>query len=161
MKNIVDIYNENAEIVSTPANTTGMGNPMPATETTHGTEPLVRKRKNKRCKSCEDTNVKEGLLAGQDATLQVGDNVLEFVEWFVGQHVEECKTIDKDAAMNATFSAISFKGKDTVVIDVKQAYEGQNINRYAPDVLVIKTKLWPKHIKKMIITNCKYGFAIH
>ena len=161
MKNIADIYNENAEIVATPANTMGMGNPMPATETTHGTEPLVRKRKNKKCKPCEEPAVKEGLLSGQDATLQVGDDELEFVKWFVGQHVEEYKTIDKDAAMNATFSAVSFKGKDTVVIDVKQAYEGEIINKYSPDVLIIKSKLWPKHIKKLIVTNSKYSFAIH
>ena len=161
MKNIADIYNENAEIVATPANTMGMGNPIPATETTHGTEPLVRKRKNKKCKPCEEPAVKEGLLKGQNETLQVGDDVLEFVEWFVEQHVEEHKTIDKDAAMNATFTAVSFKGKDTVVIDVEQAYEGQIINRYSPDVLIIKSKLWPKHIKKLIVINCKYGFAIN
>lgn len=160
MKNIVDIYNENAEIVSTPANTTGMGNPMPATETTHGTEPLVRKRKNKRCKPCEEPTLKEGLLAGQDATLQAGDDVLEFVEWFVGQQKEEYKSTNIDEAIAVTVPAVSFKGKDTVIFDVEKAHE-IIVGRYSPDRLIIKSKLWPKHIKKFIAINCPYGFAIN
>ena len=74
MKNIADIYNENAEIAATPANTTGMGNPMAPTDTENGSEPLVAKCKKdnkKKGKKC----VKEGLLSGQDATLKDGENI--------------------------------------------------------------------------------------
>lgn len=70
MKTISDIYNENVEIVTTPANTTGMGNPMAPTDTENGSEPIVTKRK-KKCKKC----VKEGLLSGQDPTLKDGENI--------------------------------------------------------------------------------------
>ena len=73
MKSIADIYNENAEVTATPANTTGMGNPMPPTETNPGSEPLTGKCKKeckkKKFKKC----VKEGLLSGQDNVLNQGN----------------------------------------------------------------------------------------
>lgn len=75
MKNIADIYNENAEVVATPANTTGMGNPMAPTDTENGSEPLVakcKKDKKKKCKKC----VKEGLLSGQDNVLDQGNKAI-------------------------------------------------------------------------------------
>lgn len=156
MKNIVDIYTENAELTATPDNTIGMGNPMPATETTNGTEPLVRKRKNKKCKKCVD----EGLLSGMDSTLQAGDDVLEFAEWFVNQQAEELKSTDVEAAMAATVAAVEFQGKDTVILDVEKAYE-PIAKRFAPDRLIIKSRLWPKNIKKIIVINCPYGFMLH
>lgn len=80
MKNIADIYNENADIVATPANTTGMGNPMAPTDTENGSEPLVAKCKKdnkKKCKKC----VKEGLLSGQDATLKDGENITYILDY--------------------------------------------------------------------------------
>jgi hypothetical protein len=76
MKSIYNVYNENVEIVATPANTTGMGNPMAPTDTENGSEPIVTKRK-KRCKKC----VKEGLLSGQDATLKGGANIVYIIDY--------------------------------------------------------------------------------
>lgn len=159
MKNIVDIYNENAEIVSTPANTVGMGNPMHATETTHGTEPLVRKRKNKKCKPCEEPAVKEGLLRGQANTLKDGDDLIKFVQWFVDQHVAEEPVVDTELAFNTMMNAAELKG-DTIIIDVEKAYN-HLIKRFNPDRLIIKTALMPSNIKNIKIINCKYGYMIH
>lgn len=157
MKNLFDIYEDEC-INATPGNTTGMGNPMPPTDTTVGSEPLVTKPKKKKCK-CKKT-VDEGLLSGQEDVLQAGDDVLEFVEWFVSQQQDEYKSTLKDEAIAATIPAVSFKGKDTVIFDVEKAHE-RIISRYSPDRLIIKSKLWPKRVKKFIAINCPYGFAIN
>lgn len=54
MKSIYELYLE-CECCATPANTTGMGNPMPPTDTTPGSEPMTNKilkskKKNKKKK---------------------------------------------------------------------------------------------------------------
>lgn len=160
MKSIIDIY-EDGCLNATLGNTTGMGNPMPPTDTTVGSEPLAcKKTRKKKCKSCEEPTVKEGILDGMDGVLQAGDDVLEFVEWFVSQQQEEYKSTLKAEAIAVTIPAVSFKGKDTVIFDVEKAHE-RIVSRYAPDRLIIKSKLWPKHIKKFIAINCPYGFAIN
>lgn len=48
MKTIYEIYEECAGITATPGNTCGMGNPMPPTDTTPGSEPITAKSKNKK-----------------------------------------------------------------------------------------------------------------
>lgn len=158
MKNIADIYNENAEIVATPANTMGMGNPMVPTDTENGSEPLVAKCKKdnkKKCKKC----VKEGLLSGQDSTLKNGDDLVKFVQWFVDQHVAEEPVVDPELAFNAMMKGTELKG-DTIIIDTDKAYDHM-IKRFDPDRLIIKTALMPSNIKNIKIINCKYTYMIH
>lgn len=157
MKNIADIYNENAEIVATPANTTGMGNPIAPTDTENGSEPLVAKCKKdkKKCKKC----VKEGLLKGQSETLKGGDDLIKFVQWFVDQHVAEEPVVDPELAFNTMMNATELKG-DTIIIDVEKAYN-HLIKRFNPDRLIIKTALMSSNIKNIKIINCKYGYMIH
>lgn len=48
MKHLIDILKEE---YATPACTTGMGNPMPPTETHPGSEPLVISKKKKKQKT--------------------------------------------------------------------------------------------------------------
>ena len=158
MKNIADIYNENAEIVATPANTMGMGNPMAPTDTENGSEPLVAKCKKdnkKKCKKC----VKEGLLSGQANTLKGGDDLIKFVQWFVDQYVAEERVVDPELAFNTMMNAIELKG-DTIIIDTEKAYNHM-IKRFDPDRLIIKTALMPSNVKNIKIINCKYGYMIH
>ena len=158
MKNIADIYNENAEIVATPANTTGMGNPMAPTDTENGSEPLVAKCKKDNKKKCKKY-VKEGLLKGQAETLKGGDDIIKFVQWFVNQHVAEEPVVDFEAAFNSMMNATELKG-DTVIINTDKAYDHM-IKRFDPDRLIIKTALMPSNIKNIKIINCKHGYIIN
>lgn len=77
MKHIIDFY-EN-EIVATPANTSGMGNPMPATDNTAGSEPLV----GKRCKKakCKKEKISEASILDIDGTLAETDAAICIVEY--------------------------------------------------------------------------------
>ena len=77
MKHIIDFY-EN-EIVATPANTSGMGNPMPATDNAAGSEPLV----GKRCKKakCKKEKISEASILDIDGTLAESDAAICIVEY--------------------------------------------------------------------------------
>ena len=57
MKNL-KIYLEDAGLAATPANTMGLGNPMPPTEGQPGSEPMVptAKSKKEKCKKCKKTS---------------------------------------------------------------------------------------------------------
>lgn len=160
MKNIISLYEDG--VVATPANTMGMGNPMPATDTTPGSEPICTKPtpkakcKKEKCKKC--TN--EGILSDIDTTLQTTDDVIEFAKWFVNQHLNNTSLTDEDAALTAMINATSFTSKDTVVIDVAKAIEPM-VKRFCPDALYITIGKMPKNIKNIKIINCKYGFAIN
>jgi hypothetical protein len=77
MKHIIDFY-EN-EIVATPANTMGMGNPMPATDNAAGSEPLV----GKRCKKtkCKKEKISEASILDIDGTLAETDAAIYIAEY--------------------------------------------------------------------------------
>ena len=77
MKHIIDFY-EN-EIVATPANTSGMGNPMPATDNTAGSEPLV----GKRCKKakCKKEKISEASILDIDGTLAETDAAICIIDY--------------------------------------------------------------------------------
>lgn len=156
MKNIYDIFTE--ECCSTPANTTGMGNPMAPTDTENGSEPLVAKCKKDNKKKCKKY-VKEGLLKGQANTLKGGDDLIKFVQWFVDQHVAEEPVVDSELAFNTMMNATELKG-DTIIIDTDKAYNHM-IKRFDPDRLIIKTALMPSNIKNIKIINCKHGYIIN
>ena len=60
MKNIFDIYNEcNSALYVNPSNTVGMGNPMPATDTNCGSEPLCKCKKEKTKKRNKLNNISD------------------------------------------------------------------------------------------------------
>ena len=85
MKNIFDIYNEcNAALYVNPSNTVGMGNPMPATDTNCGSEPLCKCKKEKTKKRnklknisdiFEEPKVSESILGDLEDNLKAGDEM--------------------------------------------------------------------------------------
>ena len=160
MRNIVDIYTEDAGIATTSANTTGMGNPMPPTGDTPGSEPLIPNRKKKKVKHSEEPTIKEGILAGMDNTLQAGDDAIEFIEWYIGEYANVDSNIDANKAKEAMLSAVSFEGKNTVVINAEIA-EKTFVKHFDPDRLYIKSSLPPKNIKTIKVIKCKWGYAIN
>lgn len=79
MKNITDIYEE-GECCSTPGNTLGMGNPMPAgVNGENGTEPLSPTAKAKKQKK----KLHEGILSDVDTTINTNDNIIKFAAWYM------------------------------------------------------------------------------
>jgi hypothetical protein len=168
MKNIADIYNENAEAAATPANTTGMGNPMMPTDTENGSEPLVakcKKDKKKKCKKC----VKEGLLSGQDATLKDGDNIaciLDYVSILAkSKRLERYDENDiKDVVNYCTkYNALVCNKPGEIVCDYSNLEKGAKDDRmmfiksyslvFAASGIEIDTKLLTKSIKKITFKN--------
>lgn len=87
MKNIFDIYNEcNSALYVNPSNTVGMGNPMPATDTNCGSEPLCKCKKEKTKKRnklknisdiFEEPKVSESILGDLEDNLKAGDEMAE------------------------------------------------------------------------------------
>lgn len=164
MKNIADIYNENAEIAATPANTTGMGNPMSPTDTENGSEPLVAKRK-KKCKKC----VKEGLLSGQDATLKGGENIaciLDYVNILAkSKRMERYDESDINDVVNycLKYNVLVCNKPGEIVCDYSNLEKGARDDRMmfiksyslvcAASGIEIDTKLLTKSIKKITFKN--------
>lgn len=164
MKTISDIYNENVEIAATPANTTGMGNPMAPTDTENGSEPLVVKRK-KKCKKC----VKEGLLSGQDSTLKDGENIaciLDYVNILAeSKKMEKYDESDISDVVNycLKYNVLSCNKSGEIVCDYGNLEKGAKYDRMlffksyslvcAASGIEIDTKLLTKSIKKITFKN--------
>ena len=75
MKSISEIYNNIKEdsSISTPNNTLGMGNPIPAgINGNEGSEPIPTKKKKK-----NKPYIKEGVLAGYEKTMSNNDDVIK------------------------------------------------------------------------------------
>lgn len=168
MKNIADIYNENAEIAATPANTAGMGNPMAPTDTENGSEPLVAKCKKdnkKKCKKC----VKEGLLSGQDAMLKGGENIaciLDYVNILAeSKRMERYDESDINDVVNycLKYNVLVCNKPGEIVCDYSNLENGSRDDRmsffksyslvFAASGIEIDTKLLTKSIKKITFKN--------
>ena len=164
MKRIIDFY-EN-EIVTTPANTTGMGNPMPATDTTNGSEPLVNKKKTAKCKK---EKISEASILGDiDDTLNASDEVIEFAQWMIdctkdGTQLQGIKTndsLDLDADTFGDFlKCISSPSKGTFILDVNKIFKTK-----CPAILYCvlcitenSLKNLPKGLKTIKIYNFNIG----
>lgn len=77
MKSISEIYNNIQEdySISTPNNTLGMGNPIPAgINGNEGSEPIPNKKKKK-----NKPYIKEGVLAGYEKTMSNNDDVIKHI----------------------------------------------------------------------------------
>lgn len=168
MKTISDIYNENIEIVTTPANTTGMGNPMVPTDTENGSEPLVAKCKKDNKKKCKKY-VKEGLLSGQDSTLKSGENItciLDYVNILAkSKRMERYDENDINDVVNycLKYNALVCNKPGEIVCDYSNLEKGARDDRmsfiksyslvFASSSIEINTKLLTKSIKKIIFKN--------
>lgn len=78
MKSIIDFYE--CGLNATPTNTMGMGNPMPATENTPGSEPLIPAKKCKKAK-CKKEKIDEASILDIEGNMQIGDDFLNFAEY--------------------------------------------------------------------------------
>ena len=155
------------EIAATPANTTGMGNPMMPTDTERGSEPLdtCKKDKKKKCKK----HVEEGLLAGQDATLKDGDNIaciLDYVNILAkSKRLERYDENDiKDIVNYCTkYNALSCNKSGEIICDYSNFEKGGKEDRksfamayslaFASSGIEIDTNLLSKSIKKITFKN--------
>lgn len=146
---IYDIYNTmNEECCATPGNTMGMGNPMPATDTQPGSEPLVptaKTKTEKKQKRKKDT-VKEGILDNMETSLANGDNLMEIIEWYKTQRKYAKENTD-DADIRLLVERIDIEN-DTLVIDCK------GIMNKVVDEFYIKDNL-PNGIKNIKVINSK------
>lgn len=164
---IYDIYgtmgNEefNEDCCVTPANTIGMGNPMLPTAEEPGTEPIIptakTKTEKKQKKQKVKERVKESILSDMDNTLQVGDDLVEFADWYATNLLVYYNKFDKSELMNNLLGMISIENKDTVIIDVSK--DESTIG----DSLIIKNPNIPGKIKtlKYINANKKVSANIY
>lgn len=157
MKHIIDFY-EN-EIVATPANTMGMGNPAAPTDTTVGTEPLDPKypRNKKKKKECK---VAEGVLSDINASLNATDEVIEFARWYTTAQLDGKGEVAEDA-IAMLLSGLKHNGNGEWTIDVGAQYDFKGKpGKYDPDRLLIPKTGLPKNVKKITYINAKYGIYL-
>lgn len=157
MKHIIDFY-EN-EIVATPANTMGMGNPAAPTDTTVGTEPLDPKypRNKKKKKECK---VAEGILSDIDASLNATDEVIEFARWYTTAQLDGKGEVAEDA-IAMLLSGLKHNGNGEWTIDIGAQYDFKGKpGKYDPDRLLIPKTGLPKNVKKITYINAKYGIYL-
>lgn len=161
MKNIFDIYDINEcgdAICSTPANTTGMGNPMPPGDGQVGSEPMVgkcKKEKSKKRKCSEpwtEPVVKEGILDDIETTLKSGSETIKFIEWFVDNQLVEHKKLDRDKLIKNYINVISVDN-GVVIIDMSKD------NEYFADEMVIKSPI-PNGIHTVKVYNSTIVFHL-
>lgn len=153
MRTLYDVYNidECGGISSTPANTMGMGNPMPAGDGQLGSEPLMptAKTKTEKKQKRKSKDVKEGILADMDNTLQVGDDVVEFANWYADNLLTYFAKYTKTEVLNALINMISFENKNTVVLDISK--DETNIC----DSLIVKNPNIPRNVKTIKYINAR------
>ena len=161
MKNIFDIYDidESCDaICSTPANTIGMGNPMPPGEGQVGSEPMVgkcKKEKSKKKKCSEpwtEPVVKEGILDNIENTLTSGSETMEFIEWYVDNQLVEHKKLDRDTMIKNYINVISVNN-GVATINIKNDKES------FADEMVIKKPI-PNNIHTIKVYNCLAVFHL-
>jgi hypothetical protein len=163
MRTLYDVYNidECGEIASTPANTIGMGNPMLPTAEEPGTEPIIptakTKTEKKQKKQKVKEEIKEGILADMNDTIQAGDDLVEFADWYATNLLVYYNKFDKSELMNNLLGMISIENKDTVIIDVSK--DESTIG----NSLIIKNPNIPGKIKtlKYINANKKVSANIY
>lgn len=157
MKHIIDFY-EN-EIVATPANTSGMGNPMPATDNATGSEPLV----GKRCKKakCKKEKISEASILGDiNASLNATDEVVEFARWYTTAQLDGKGEVAEDAiAMLLSGLKYNRNGEWTIDVGAQYDFKGKP-GKYDPDRLLIPRTGLPKNVKKITYINAKYGIYL-
>lgn len=159
MKNIFELYNEcdGGGIYSTPANTLGMGNPMPPTDGQLGSEPICakcKKEKVKKKKSSEESKIKEGLLGDMENNLKIGEIELEFIEWFANEQCAEYRSITRENVISELYKCVSIEGKDTIIIDLNK----NDKKLFTLEEIIIRDNYPPAGIKTIKCINVgQYG----
>ena len=162
MKNIIDFYE--CGLNATPANTMGMGNPMPAIENTPGSEPLVPVKKCKKAKY-EKEKIDEASLLDIEGTIAEGDDAVEFAQWLLNSVIygfeitgAKCRTADIEDALSKMATCVSSPSKGVYVIDVNKMFDvGMAENWDRLHITEKSLKELPKKVKAIKIYNFKYG----
>ena len=148
MKHLLDIYEE-GEIVSTPSNTLGMGNPMPAgVNGDTGTEPLPDKKKKKSKKA-----IKEGVLSDMNNTFKNEGELLKFAEWLADNNESVSA---RDNLVSDLLSGITTDSKGNFTIDCKDI----KLDSWNQFDLFIPKEGVPSWIKSIKILNAKVGVQV-
>ena len=163
MKNIIDFY-ECGLNVGAPANTLGMGNPMPATENTPGSEPLVPAKKCKKAK-CKKEKIDEASLLDIEGTISEGDDIVEFAQWLLNSVIygfeitgAKSKTADIEDSLSKMATCVSSPSKGVYVINVNKMFDvGMAENWDRLHITEKSLKELPKKVKAIKIYNFKYG----
>ena len=164
MKNIIDFYEWGLN--ATPANTMGMGNPMPATENTPGSEPIVPAKKCKKAK-CKKEKIDEASILGDiEDSLNVGDEIVEFAQWLIDSAEEGYALIgngkfDSEGVLPALATCITSTSKGVFIIDIFKIFNSNNkgaVHLCDRIHLTEKSlKKLPKYVKTIKIYNFRYG----
>jgi hypothetical protein len=168
MKNIIDFYE--CGINATPANTMGMGNPCAPTDTTVGSEPLIPTCKRGKCKkekAKKSEKIEEASILGDvEDTIQAGDDVVEFAQWFLEATIEGYSLteigskfkIDYDDYLPKLASCVVSPSKGVFVLDTFKMFDAECSKLCDRIYLTEKAlKNMPKGLKTIKIYNCKYG----
>lgn len=164
MKSILDFY-ECGLNAGQPANILGMGNPMPATENTPGSEPLVPSKKCKKTKYKKDKIDEASILGDIEDIIQTGDDVVEFAQWLLNSVIygfeitgAKSKTADIEDALSKMATCISSPSKGVYVIDTNKMFSaGMTENCDRLHITEKSLKELPKKVKIIKIYNFKYG----
>ena len=158
MKHIFDLYEDSA--IASPGNTMGMGNPMPAGDNTPGSEPVAPTAKAKKEKAKK--KVQEGILDDIDTNLAAGDELIKFVNWYVGQYVKKySKKVDVDEATNCLIKCTTVSN-DVATIDIKYIEDDYYLKYFEADRLYIPVDgMKDIPVKTIKYINAKYGVQMN
>ena len=166
MKSILDFYE--CGLNATPANTMGMGNPMPATENTSGSEPLVPANKCKKAK-CKKEKIDEASLLDIEGSIKYGDNavcIIDYVNFLAKSNTHEPYTEnDINGVINycLKYNVLTCNKSGEILCDYGNLEKGANNDKMmffksyslvcSASGIDIDTKLLPKSIKKITFKN--------
>lgn len=165
MKNIIDFY-EDVSIMAGPGNTLGLGNPMAPTDTEVGSEPLTPCAK-KQCKGKKKAKkiIEASILGDIEDTIQVGDDVVEFAQWFIEATIEGFSLtdgaklkIDFDDYLPKLASCVVSPSKGVFILDTYKLFDA-NCSKLCDRIHLTEKALknMPKGLKAIKIYNFKYG----
>ena len=168
MKSIIDFYE--CGLNATPANTMGMGNPMPATENTPGSEPPVPNKKCKKAK-CKKEKIDEASILDIEGTIKDGDNVVYIIDYIKflaeSKRLERYDESDINDVINycLKYNVLVCNKPGEIVCDYSNLEKGARDDRMsffksyslvcAASGIEIDTKLLTKSIKKITFKNFK------
>ena len=172
MKSILDFYE--CGLNATLANTMGMGNPMPATENTPGSEPLVPSKKCKKAKY-EKEKIDESSILDIEGTIKDGNNtvcIIDYIKFLAeSKRLERYDESDINDVINycLKYNVLVCNKPGEIVCDYSNLEKGARDDRMsffksyslvcAASGIEIDTKLLTKSIKKITFKNFKQKYV--
>ena len=165
---LIDFYE--CDINATPVNTMGMGNPMPATENTPGSEPLVPSKKCKKAK-CKKEKIDEASILDIEGSMTEGDNIANVILEYA-KHLAYCaKQYEKvsyteeeilELSINAINNKVLATGVPGEIIFDFSGFKNIKDRKmlifvrelfYNYGTIMIDSKKFPKSVKKLTLKN--------